>query len=289
MVRFRNNGQRAVTLQSFGANCSCFSCSDLPKIESGATATIAVRLQACDVVGEVHRQIWFSSDDPAQAEIRLGVRYHVIAGAIVDPSPLNFGLIWERDATRLLTVESRNGKPLQIVGVSCENNNISCTVTKAASARGDPGQVLVQIPLPLPEGAIRTTVLIHTDSPDAPMIQIPVTAEVIDGVHAIEPAIELGAIEPGQLPKRSCRLRCESFARVTEVRSLNDEVEICSVEQAGEWVSVTFQVRHTSELGEFNRSLWMEIENGRRWHVRWPIHGRVVEPARKDRALGAWD
>lgn len=280
-LQVHNHSGQSVRLIATGSNCSCLdSHTESSVLVPGDSTTWRVTLDVCEYIGEVRRQVWATTDDPAQRQLRVDVRYQVVPVVFAAPEVVALGVLGlePREIEATADIKTLGDEPIELLAATCDDPFVEAEIETGLVTRDAPGCVRVRVYTPVPEGRYRPVVWVETTSAKVPRLRIPLYGESIGGLKCDRRAIVLEQVPLRTSQTETVAFSCEPGVRVGGMRTSNTALDVTRVERRDGQVTVTVQSNPKLKLGRFKGFLIVEVNNGQRHKVKLPFHGQVVVP-----------
>lgn len=204
----QNAGDAPLEITNIRPTCGC----TVPDVKAitvapGKSETLKASLELPKHVGEVHKAINITTNDPANPYVELKITGSLFPFIYPEPTAVSFQKL---DATRpaeaAVKVRSMDASaPFAILEAAVvegpkEQPSEFFTVSYEAAADGNGYDVKVSAQPPLPERFIPTKVVLKTDSARAAKVEIPISAMVIGPIKVSPAKIMLPQPRAGQAP-----------------------------------------------------------------------------------------
>jgi len=241
----KNEGDAPLQIRGIESDCSCMTATFDTTIAPGTAGTVKVTLDTSTLDGHQRHLLRVVSDDPEFPRVSLAMQGFVRGPIVVLPKG-SFALRQLRGEPTRQTIEIENNqsRPLAITRVSA-----STAGTKAVLETLEKGSryaIHVETEAALPAGNHRGSVIVQTDYPRRPKIDIPYDVLVLNAIQARPGVIYVGGPEGSDrkaLKTITLRhLRGRPF-RLTDVSS--DQSNITSTQEEakkGEEWNVNFTI-----------------------------------------------
>ncbi|MDJ0522421.1 MAG: DUF1573 domain-containing protein [Planctomycetota bacterium] len=265
-VTFKNVGSGPLCIGKVHTGCGCLKAAlvgDKERFEPGESGVIRVVADTTGRVGIIRKQVSVLCNDMKSPRRTFRVVMDVSTGLISEPRYLQFGNIPPgTPATRTLILRSgREEEAWKVLGIKSTRRIAGrdpVTYTFETSEIADPRyrkvKLLVMHPGYKELGVVRDLVVIETDHPDRPRIEVPAHIHVVPRIRSRSKAISLGFVHAGT-PRRKTRARIVAGAPGVTFTITKVEVvprEGAKVGAAGPGFTAT--------AGEDPRGWWVDVE-----------------------------
>lgn len=283
-VEVENQGDSVLTIENVVPLCTCLR-SDVRNlvIQPGDKAAVTFQTFLAEYPSnEVKGAIRIRPSDSSVSEVDIAVRGNIIPEYVVDPPELDFGA-FRRGESPTKTVELRPAKssPVKLVAVESSQN----LIVEQGGAGEDPGggksgttshQIHVRIADEAPGGSLNGSVVLLTDNPRIPRIEVAVRGSVLEQELTIAPKVlTFGMAEPGAV-LGEFDVTCEAGAAL-EVSCQRGNVHLdVRRESSGPGFVVVVTAAEDAPKGTFVREIEFAIgEGAKRTVATARIFGRI--------------
>ncbi len=208
VFEFHNLGGRALKIDRVITSCGCtaavLSTSTVPPGRSGE---IKVTFNPEGYRGPFQKVIYVHLNDPQHPVVALQIKGFVRATVYVIPQRLDFGEVKRGmpvDTTLVVVDDRERGERLEITGVESDMKYIHLSPGKPQSQQS--GRVTIPIAVNLnsliPVGKLQGRIKVRTNTPEPPVIVVPVTIDVVDEIVASPERLFFGFVQRGDTPSR---------------------------------------------------------------------------------------
>lgn len=175
----KNVGDTTLEISNTRAACGCTVANVSTKtIPPGGTSELTSRLNLQGRRGQQHKTITISSNDPEKPNFVVTLAGNATASLSVIPERLMFGQL-NASQEIILPVEIQNVSetPLEILGIETENDHLH--VEQEVIEGGKHFRLKVKLKAGLQAGTLNSVVRVKTSSPERPVLEIPVYANIV--------------------------------------------------------------------------------------------------------------
>lgn len=169
----RNDGDLTLEISNVRPSCGCTVASISERnVPPGGETKITAQLNLAGRQGAQHKVMTVESNDPKQPQFMLNLRG--VAGVALEVQParlMQAQISAGTQPTNSVTLTSSLGTPFQITAVEATTESIKASVETVAS--GSVYRVHVWPSQPLAPGQLEATVIIRTDLPQRPTVEVP--------------------------------------------------------------------------------------------------------------------
>lgn len=170
----RNEGDLTLEIGQARPSCGCTVASITERnVPPGGETKITARLSLTGRQGPQHKAITVESNDPKQPQYILTLKG--VAGTVMDVQParvMQAQIPAGTQPTNTVTIAGLPGTTFQITNLEATTDRIKAAVETVESGRVY--RVNVWPSQPMEPGQIEATMVIHTDHPQKPTVEVPV-------------------------------------------------------------------------------------------------------------------
>lgn len=284
--KIENQGDGPLEIKRVEPACGCTVASFDRVIAPGATGTVRAVVDTTGFAGPISKSVTVLSNDPATPRLVLTVKVDVRAHVVANPSYAR--LIHTRTLpppSTAFTVASDDREDFTVTRVESPHEWVVATVREAtaeerlADVDGRQWRVVVELAEDAPVGPLRDFLVVHTDHPGQPKLEVPLSGVVRPVLHLTPSTANFGELVlAGQA--REVGLTLINFGtEPVEVRSATTDIagaetRIQEVEAGKRWRIV---VRLTPEVakGKVDGDLVIETSSAELPRLEVPVSGRV--------------
>ncbi len=220
LIKNRGDADLTLTIDETSCKCTAATIGD-STVKPGMTGEIDVTWKTADFIGEYTQKVLVKTNDPDMSLVELEIRGKIVADARAIPADLSFPAITLHKTSVVSTqIVCYKQPPLTITQVSFLNErakdsfDIQISELPAEIYGKEPDatggyKITVTAKDNLPQGPFKETLILKTDSPLQPEIQLPVTGNVVGSISVAGPGWSaednvwvLGLLEKGTVGKR---------------------------------------------------------------------------------------
>ncbi len=196
----KNMGDAPLRIKRVRSSCLC-SVGELPKdaLAPRDETTVRMRMHLCGSSGHVNKKFLIESNDPYNPQTILSVTGTVVRRVEVRPCEVSFlGIYGDTETCRTVSIEVLD--PDVVLGIVQSNSDSPYFRPEVeANKKGKSYALSIKTVPPLPEGVMRGTICLATDSEQHKTIEIPVKADVFGKLVVFPREIVLAADHGRQL------------------------------------------------------------------------------------------
>jgi hypothetical protein len=190
VFQLRNEGGTPLSIQRVRACCGATAALSSKIIPPGEAVELTVRLSLAGRLGAQKKSVYVISDDPVESCFPIQLSGTATAALVAFPPRLDFGPVAAAGGGELMA------RILSVTGGVFHVTNLSATASWAVprwepESNGTSGKLWVNIQPPLPEGALAGRVILLTDLPGYPRLDLPVLARLDSEVVVVPQALVL--------------------------------------------------------------------------------------------------
>jgi hypothetical protein len=188
--QLRNDGDELLMIEDAEPTCYCTS-SKLDKwdIAPGDVATIQVRIDPSDFVGQVSKGVEISTNDPETPLVLVHAEFVVLPGIAVVPPEIDFGNVPAEGTARSQKVDIKapRDRDFEVENVTSAVAWLELDHEPLDLEDRQGATVFVKVLPGAPSGDLEATVVVHTTDAERPTIEIPIHGRGAGGLQ-VEPA-----------------------------------------------------------------------------------------------------
>ncbi len=187
-VQVRNVGQGPLEIFGLKASCRCLTIhASATAIEPGGRGNIDVAFDATGRQGPQHKTIVLQTNDPLNPEVRIKIRAVVKGAFTVTPPYLRFGEVQVGQAVSEVLVVTPVGEgQSRVTSVTSTSRHFVPALSETPLSDGTQRYLVtvtlrLEAPFRSPSGkqrVLRGKLRLLTDSPQQPVLEVPVTASL---------------------------------------------------------------------------------------------------------------
>jgi len=205
-----NNGTDVLYIREVQPACGCTVARFDPEIPPGGTGTVTVVLDTTNFEGPISKPVTVLSSDATNPSVRLTIKAQVRPLVAVIPGWARFQhVVGEEEKRVTQKLWTTDGEPLQILRVESPLPFVEASYRRAMDdeldTQGPPTQWLLTATLgtDAPEGPVVGNIVVTTNHPRRPSIEIPLTGYV-KPLISIQPAtVDFGRFQRPQAVRKS--------------------------------------------------------------------------------------
>lgn len=202
----RNEGREPLEIVQVRPACGCTVAQFDEEIPPGGEGTVEAEVDTSNIVGPNAKAVTVYTNDATNPRIVLTIKSDVRPFLLADPGYARFTrfVTGEGDETSRQIVYSDDFAHLEVRGAESPTPHVSVEYREAAAderIEGVPGrQWVVDVTLDrgTPAGPLAERIVIETNHPRQPRLELPVSGFVRPVVAVTPPEVDFGAVDPGQ-------------------------------------------------------------------------------------------
>jgi len=178
----KNEGDAPLVIDQVKPSCGC-TLAELSHttIPAGGEAELVAKLDLSRRRGEQKLSIRIDSNDPEHPQYWLYLKGYAESDLRVEPDKIYFGVLKEGERPReRVELELRGGDTFTLTSVESSSTNFAVEVKKPLLLKRGRRYRLVISPVGLTPGAFNGNIRVRTDHEEYPVVDIPVSATVLD-------------------------------------------------------------------------------------------------------------
>jgi len=244
---FSNQGSGDLTIFEVQKSCGCTRAEALKKVlKPGESSEIQGEFNTVGQIGPRTKTITIVSNDPAQPKLTLRFDANVEQKVKVEPHGVYFRDVGIAETTsQTIRLTNVSGKPMRVTGLRSSLAAASARVVSPA-APAESGQpavqslpvaddktpIVIEVCYKAPEvtGPFSGQLVISTDLPDKPTIDVSMNGAGSGDILVIPTTVYFGMVRAGELPSRSFTIRSRSKIpfEITRIDTEGVDLEVTS-------------------------------------------------------------
>lgn len=285
--RLRNEGDSPLLIQQAKFSMPGMRIRVRQQLAPGESVELTVQWDTRGYSREVEGQTLLRLNDPAQPQVVLTSIGEVQAPIEVLPQPaLYLSQYRGEPASGSLEIRTNLAAPLQITQLQPKGTHFQASLETLEA--GKRYKLLVQVPADTPVGRYREAVLLHTDDPARPRLNIEVNALVKANVHISPESVDFGELslsrlqrQPGMLDLVRHTLIVRNREGAMRITGLASDLAILQLEQTPQSAAQAFRVEvglDPAQLrpGPLNGVIELRTDNPEMARLSIPVSGRIL-------------
>jgi hypothetical protein len=222
----RNEGKAPLKLGDVKKTCKCIVSSVTRKVLApGETATVTVEWKVKGYFGPYEQVVNVDTNDPARPELTLKVKGRVTTPLRANPAEVVFSQISAGQTARTVTkLYAYKSKDLKILDISLQDPQtadfykitskpLSADVLREEKDALAGYELNIELKPGLPVGRFRQTIIVQTNLPEAPKLEIPIKGKIGSDISVVgrgwnekTQSIRLGLLNRGEGAERTLQL-----------------------------------------------------------------------------------
>lgn len=281
--KFKNVGNEELKISSVRSTCGCTAALVSQKsIPPNGQGEIKVTFNTKGKQGIQHQKIYIQSNDPVTPIAQVQLTGTVISAKVsVYPRGVDFGTLRDGEiASKDINVFDSGGYDFKVTKVVSDSPFVNCVVI----ATGDTGHpkysVIVSLTRDTPPGELKAKVSITTTHPREPVVEIPISAIVKNGVG--QPVLQayFGSIKKSLGARQVFTI---SSARKTRFKidsidnPMNGLLVKTNITNDGSAYDITLTVPQNSPVSLLDGDIIIHTHDHEQSAIKIHVYGRVVE------------
>ena len=281
-IQVTNLYEETIRISNVGTTCGCTAAEPSAKeLKTGETAYIEVVMNTVKFLREKNSNVdvTLTFDGRSFKTVRIPIRAYIRPDVVLEPGRADFGSVEiGQGADKQIAIAYAGRDDWKITDVASANNLIGAALTETARGNGRVNYNLtVTVSADAPAGAIRDRVVLTTNDPGSPQVEVLVEAEVVADIVVNPTALDFGTLTPGDTKTMSVvvrgrrpftieKIECESERDCFKVR-LGKDLRNVHV--------LPITVTAPNEAGEFSETFYLTIP-GREAPVIFTSKGKIA-------------
>ena len=282
-----NRGEGALQIRSVQPACGCTVAYFDERIAPGGSGFVRASVETKDLTGTIAKSITVLSNDPATPRLQLTVKADIRAFVVAQPAYARFVHTQTQPAqATALIVSSPDAVDFRVLEVVSPYPHVRASSREAAPAErladleGRQWRIEIELAEDSPVGPLRDFLVVRTNHPQQPELQVPLSGVVRPVLHLTPGAADFGELAlAGQA--REVVLTLVNFGQTpVEVRSVATDVEGAQarfeeIEKGKRW-KIVVQLRPEIGKGRVEGKLRVETSSPVLPHLEIPLTGRIA-------------
>ena len=278
-----NKGIEDLVISKMETSCACTQ-AFLPKdthIPPGGKAELTVGFDSNDRVGSQTETVYVYSNDPISPTVQLRI------GGVVKPPHLPvsvrnlyLGAVKKRaGSTKEFTIRDPGDNSLKVSEVTSDSPFVKTTLTRN-DKQGIVYRVMAELKRGAPIGEFKGKITVHSNHPKEPVVEIPVTAEVVGDLETFPNQFFLGLLKKGQTAAKTITLSTTAKERL-KIKKIDSPADYVIVKwqtkEKNKKYTVTATLKDNAPLGLIKGEVVIHTNNGDQPEIRVPLYALVEE------------
>ncbi|HLF56580.1 MAG TPA: DUF1573 domain-containing protein [Thermoanaerobaculia bacterium] len=286
VFELENQGEGPLQIKSAQPSCGCTVASFDKEIAPGAKGTLRATLDTSNLEGALSKSVTVISNDPAQPRVVLTIRLEVVSYVRVSPSFARLLQVQSMPpAATAVNLWTEDGTALELGAIETGAEWVEARARRAeASERRDGGpaeqwRLEVTLRPEAPLGPLTQTVVVATNHPKQPKVEVPLSGFVRPVLSAQPAAADFGSLGPRADPKQFVLKLFNFGGEPVEVRSATTDLDFVTVtiepDDPGRRFRIRLVVGADAPKGKFEGTLRIETSSGVMPTVEVPVRGKI--------------
>lgn len=266
--KLANQGTAPLDVISVRPTCGCTVADYDKQVPAGGTGSVKAHVDTTDFAGPISKSILLRTNDPDNPAMTLVIKSDVKPYIEVLPRKLmRFNVVQKDPAVeKVVVVGGADDDDFKVTGVDSSEDFLKATVRPLEGDERIAGkgprqyEVSMAVAPDAPVGPVSGDLVVHTNHPKAPKVDIKVYGVVRALVHVTPPQIQFGSVESKLRPGRNVIVvnnrPGEHPLQLTKV-SVDDPAFVASSStiEEGRRYQVTVTVKDSAEAGAHDATL----------------------------------
>lgn len=252
----RNAGGAPLEIREVRPTCGCTVADFDRAVAPGEAGRIHTVLDTTGYRGPVSWALMVFTNDPATPQVNLTVRANVVSFVEVLPRPLVRVNVLQGDTVQeKVVLASGTGAPFRVVGVSGAGEHVQTAVRellgddRVANQKGSQWELSITITPGAPEGVLHRDLVVKTDLPKAPEVNVSLSGVIRPLVQTIPSEVSFRAAGGGPSVSRNLMIINNKPNHSMEILSAEVTNPVFSLRTGQMGTSQRFQIAVTLKGG----------------------------------------
>ncbi len=277
---YDNRGNEELVISGADTTCGCTQVffSNERRVPPGGKGELVAAFDSTGRNGVQTQIIYVRSNDPITPVVQLQVSG--VAKPVhlpVSVKSVDFGATKKHSgAAQEFAINDPGDGSLVVKGITSGSKYVKASVTQAD------GQYLVKVTLlpGAPMGAFKSMVKVSSNHPRDPVVEIPVTAEVVGDIDMFPHQFFLGLLKKGQIVSKTVTLSTTSDEPL-KIEKIDNPCEYVIVkatpEVQGKSYNITATLKGTAPLGLTKQVVTVHTNNADQPKIEIPLYALIEE------------
>lgn len=200
--KFKNAGTGDLAIKEIKTSCDCAAVENVHKpVPPNSDGEIIATLSTGSTVGEKNESIFVYSNDPKQSPIELKLSAQVVSEITMTPPELDFSEVsYGHEATRQVRLVDAHDKNFRVIKIITDSPNL---IAKIVSQNSGTVFVSITVNSAMPLGNFSGTVKLYTNNQTVPVLEVPVSGEILGTISATPDRLYFGIVKKGDKLSRT--------------------------------------------------------------------------------------
>ena len=272
--QLRNDGDETLMIEDVEPTCYCTSSKlDTWDVQPGAVATISVRIDPSDFVGDVTKGVEITTNDPNHPTVLVDADLFVLPGIAIVPPELDFGDVPAEGIKRSLQVDIKAPleRDFEVESVTSDATFLELDHEPLDLEERHGAMIFVKMLPGAPSGPFQATVVVHTTDKERPTIEIAIHGRGVGGLSVQPSRITFPTAAAGEEVGRFEVLGSKDITATSSNESLTATVEVLP----NGAVQVLLRLTANAQPGRLMAKVQVSSSNGKDAGVAVPVMGTV--------------
>lgn len=272
----RNDGDAPLLIEALTPTCYCTAGkADANEVPPGGTTTIRVSVDPSDFSGNIDKGVEIATNDPRTPTQLVHVAMTVRPGIAIVPPELDFGVVPAAGSKELpVALKVPKERPLQVKAVTPGAPFLAVEQEQLQTDDRTGVRLYVKVKPGAPAGAFTTNVVVETNDPARPRIEIPVRGKGAGGPSYEPERLVFTAAAPGEAVG-AITVRGGKGLHVTGVKSTSAALEAAAQPQPDGSIVVRVTVAKSAKPGRVTARLLIGTSDAQLPELAVPVLGVV--------------
>lgn len=252
-----NKTKQTVTISSLRVSCGCVAATARASVlKPGEATTIHATMDTTRFIGAKTVTIFVQFSEPKFEEVRLWVQGNARSDFHLSPDTFRMGQVKRGTAPTATTTLTFYGHPkAKVTQVRPDSGFVTSSFKETKRGESEVSyQVTVKLSEKTPAGRWFTDVWVKTDVPGLAQVRVPLTVDVEAPLTVSPAVVSLGSVKAKAEAERRVIIRGVAPFKITEVKGLDEGVEVKKPEESKQIHVLTIKVK-PPKAGAIDRTL----------------------------------
>lgn len=280
---YENKGNEELVISKAETSCTCTQAflSEKQRISPDGTGELVVGFDSTGRRGGQSHTVYVYSNDPISPIVQLKIVGVIKPDRVITSvRSLHFGMVKKRDgATREFLIRDPGDNSLVVNEVICDSPFVDMSFTQNTDKQGSAYMVTAVLQSGVPVGEMKAKIIIRTNHPKEPMVEIPVLANVIGDIEAFPSQFFLGLLKKGQSVSKTISLSTTSKEplMIQDVDSPFDYLAVkLQPETQDKKYNITATLKESAPLGLIKGEVVVHTNNLDQPEIKVPVYAYIT-------------
>jgi hypothetical protein len=272
----RNDGDAPLLIEAVSPTCYCTTGkAEANEVPPGGSTTIHVSIDPSDFSGNLDKGVEIATNDPRNPTQLVHAAMKVRPGIAIVPPELDFGAVPAAGSKEQpVALKVPKERPLQVKAVTPGAPFLAVEQEQLQTDDRTGVRLYVKVKPGAPAGPFSTNVVVETDDPARPRIEIPVRGKGAGGPSFEPERLVFSAAAPGEAVG-TVTVRGGTGLKVTSVKSTSPALEAAAEPQSNGSIVVRVAVAGSAKPGRITGKLLIGTSDAQLPELSVPVLGVV--------------